>query len=584
MVVDDFERGESRLAVWPGAPESRARAAPLANKALGVKRVAVYLVNFADDRSRPHDVEAVRRRVFLDEDSTDAFLRLQSGGRLDLEGDVHDYFEIAAARDPCDPNVWVEQVNALAVERGIDVASYDYNIYLHNDAPCDYGGVGELGGKTLLLQGYALGAAAHELGHNFGLLHANAFVCTGPDGVGLVPLSGACRSLEYGDQFSMMGGGTTAHQVNGWEKVLLGWFAPEDITAVTESGTYHIEPSNQGDRGPRGLRIARMVGCVTREYFVEFRPDAAFDLPASGGLHVRIAPEPRAYRQSHLLDMTPETSGGATDNELEHGFSDAPLPVGASYVDAELGLTITLVASSPEGGADVAVELAGGAPAALGEGRDPVLEYFSDFELGVPVASTTEESRVDFDFGLEAPREDVPADFSMRYSAMLTPARDATYRFTTVSDDGARLFVDDVAVIDQWVVQGATPASGDVALEGGHEYRVRFEHFDSGGEAMARLGWQEVDGADDCQVVDFSLRTGGGDDPADDPGAGDGGGGDLVGGCSAGGGRGAANGLADALGLLLQAAVARRLRARSSGRSRCRGGGGCRGPGSSGRA
>jgi hypothetical protein len=66
------------------------------------------------------------------------------------------------------------------------------------------------------------------------------------------------------------------------------------------------------------------------------------------------------------------------------------------------------------------------------------------------------------------------------------------YKFTTVTDDGVRLFIDGRPVIDQWHDQSATAVDATVDLDSG-VHTIRMEYFDSGWEAQARLSWDTVD-------------------------------------------------------------------------------------------
>jgi len=498
LAVDDFAHGRSHLISSRLVRHRRAATVPI-----GTRRIAVLLVNFADDRSQPLAVDQVAAEMFENADSTNAFLQTQSAGRLSIAGDVFGYFEIAAPGAPCDTALWAEQVNALAAERGIDLAGYEHLLYVHNDTgACDYGGVGELPGSIVFLQASARGAAAHELGHNFGLLHANAYVCQ--DAAGIATLSADCQSLEYGDQYSMMGGGAM-HQLNHWEKVKLGWMDAADIETVTASGTYTIAPAS-APSGRRGLHVHRMVDCVSRDYFVEYRTGAPFDTAAPApGVLVRLAPgDPAVGSRSHLLDMTPATGGGETDHDRELGLTDAALAVGATYLDPEAGVSFQLLAATDDR-ADIAIQIDDRAPPPAGEGWSPRVAWFADPDLTVPAVISSDPA-LDFEWGTAAPRSDVPADgFSLRFDGVIAPAADDVYRFVTVSDDGVRLWIDDQLLIDDWQIQAATRTAADLALEGTRAHRVRLEYFDHGGEASLRLGWQRASDGSACQVMTFSA-------------------------------------------------------------------------------
>jgi hypothetical protein len=85
----------------------------------------------------------------------------------------------------------------------------------------------------------------------------------------------------------------------------------------------------------------------------------------------------------------------------------------------------------------------------------------------------------------------VPADrFSARWTRYLDLAG-GTYRFTSTSDDGLRVYVDGTLLIDQWYDHPPQTVSADASLSGGH-HLVTVEYYENGGIAVARLAWAPV--------------------------------------------------------------------------------------------
>jgi len=116
-------------------------------------------------------------------------------------------------------------------------------------------------------------------------------------------------------------------------------------------------------------------------------------------------------------------------------------------------------------------------------------EYFANMGLSGSPASTVEEvsAFIDHPWGDGGP-ETLPVDgFSARFTRTLSfPA--GTYRFTVVTDDGSRLWIDDQLVIDAWWDQGPTPYTADVTLSAG-DHTVRYEFYENSGGAVAQLSW-----------------------------------------------------------------------------------------------
>lgn len=65
------------------------------------------------------------------------------------------------------------------------------------------------------------------------------------------------------------------------------------------------------------------------------------------------------------------------------------------------------------------------------------------------------------------------------------------YEFTVTADDGARLIVDGVVVVDAWVDQGPTTYTATVPLDGG-PHDVVMEYYENGGGATARMSYTAV--------------------------------------------------------------------------------------------
>ena len=160
-------------------------------------------------------------------------------------------------------------------------------------------------------------------------------------------------------------------------------------------------------------------------------------------------------------------------------------------VRAHSGVTITdadltrLVAYLREiGGDEPAVPAAGGAGAGLRA------EYFNTVTAsGTPVLTRTEA--IDFDWGTGAPGTGVTADnFSARWSGKLIVPVSGTYRFQTESDDGVRLTVNGVRLIDNWTDHAPTlDTSAGINLVAGTQVDIVAEYYERGGGALMRLRW-----------------------------------------------------------------------------------------------
>lgn len=117
-------------------------------------------------------------------------------------------------------------------------------------------------------------------------------------------------------------------------------------------------------------------------------------------------------------------------------------------------------------------------------------EYFANKNLEGPPALTRTDADLHFDWQNVPPAPAVPrTSFSARWNALLTAPVTGRYTLSLTADDGCRLFVDGKKLIDHWVDSAPTPLTAAIDLVAGRAYPLRVEYFQSGGGAVARLGW-----------------------------------------------------------------------------------------------
>jgi beta-glucosidase len=128
------------------------------------------------------------------------------------------------------------------------------------------------------------------------------------------------------------------------------------------------------------------------------------------------------------------------------------------------------------------VSAPGGAPGLRGE-------YFDNEEFkGEPTLLRTDE-HIDFHWGEGSYREGGPVDhFAVRWTGYFVPQEEDDYRFYTSADDGARLYLNDELVIDDWHRHGETLNTFVRHLEAGKAYKLRLEYFENVGTATVRFG------------------------------------------------------------------------------------------------
>jgi len=100
---------------------------------------------------------------------------------------------------------------------------------------------------------------------------------------------------------------------------------------------------------------------------------------------------------------------------------------------------------------------------------------------------------VNFDWATGSPEGSLGVDsFSARWTGQVQPRYSQTYTFYTTTDDGVRLWVNGVLLIDHWAGQSATEWSGSIALTAGQKYDLQMDYYENSGSASAQLRWSSA--------------------------------------------------------------------------------------------
>jgi hypothetical protein len=115
-------------------------------------------------------------------------------------------------------------------------------------------------------------------------------------------------------------------------------------------------------------------------------------------------------------------------------------------------------------------------------------EYFNNITLSGTPALIRDDANINFSWGAGSPGPGVNADFfSVRWTSY-SYFDAGNYTFSLVIDDGARLWIDEQLIIDQWRDQAETTYSVTKALSAGY-HTMRVEYYERAGNAVCRLSW-----------------------------------------------------------------------------------------------
>lgn len=131
-----------------------------------------------------------------------------------------------------------------------------------------------------------------------------------------------------------------------------------------------------------------------------------------------------------------------------------------------------------------------GGAATSAEGTGLTATYFSALNFQGS-ATTRIDPRIDFDFvasGTGVPNVG-PEGFSVIWQGQVVPTTSELYTFTTTSDDGISVWIDDTHLIDQFTDHAPQNDSGSIALVAGVHYNLIVQYYQNRGGAVARLSW-----------------------------------------------------------------------------------------------
>lgn len=116
-------------------------------------------------------------------------------------------------------------------------------------------------------------------------------------------------------------------------------------------------------------------------------------------------------------------------------------------------------------------------------------EYYGNVALSGTPFLVLNERTLDFAWGQGAPATGMASDaFSARWTRTVN-LEAGTYRLYAQADDGVRLWIDDVLLMDHWVETAVQTYSLEHYLSKGN-HSIRVEYFEQTGEAAIKVWWE----------------------------------------------------------------------------------------------
>jgi uncharacterized repeat protein (TIGR01451 family) len=128
-----------------------------------------------------------------------------------------------------------------------------------------------------------------------------------------------------------------------------------------------------------------------------------------------------------------------------------------------------------------------------GTGSGLLGTYYNNVNFTAQALSRVDPT-VNFNWGLDGtPHASiVNSTYAVRWTGQVRACYDEVYTFYAAADDGVRLWVNGVLLVDQWIAQPYTEFSGTIALLAGQSYNIRVEYFQNSGSTQVDLSWSSI--------------------------------------------------------------------------------------------
>lgn len=331
---------------------------------LGDQKTAVILIQFPGVSLPANATPAMVSDIFFQASgrSVDGYWRESSHNQASASGVVAGPYTLSSIYT-CDQYYAMRDAAIAAADPDVNFTQYTrVMIVFPNPGGCGWAGLGMLGCNTLsstdgnftasvswLLATYmtsidnGVKLSTHEGGHNLTLHHASSRAFTSSTtglSEALGPLGTAGTLNEYGDVFNTLGSWNFG-QYNAPHKKMIGWLTSADYSIVQSNGSFSVNPF-ENSAGLRALKVQRGTG-NNAWLWLEYRQplglyDSAINSQVYGGALAHYE-DSATGTHTHLLDMTPGSSGGFND--------PAKVAGSGAFVDPYTNVSFSVDSASP---------------------------------------------------------------------------------------------------------------------------------------------------------------------------------------------------------------------------------------------
>lgn len=228
-----------------------------------------------------------------------------------------------------------------------------------------------------------------------------------------------------------------------------------------------------------------------------------------------ISPNGGIYTNSVMVTLTDAVSGVTFYYTLDGSIpsTNSTLYTGPFVLTQTVGLNVVAVmpgspSSSIASATFINITSLGGGTGLLGK------YYANTFPanpfVGTPLVRT--DAVINFNWNTNSPDPSIATNnYTVKWTGLVQPLFSEPYTFSTTTDDGARLWVNGLEIVNAWQAQSPTTWGGVINLQAQQRYAIEMDYFQAGGGAIAQLAWSSPSTASnivpESQLYPFTTLT-----------------------------------------------------------------------------